>query len=112
VTGTYVADFTGATATAATTVALTASSPTVSLSRGCNEVITGPTTSAAASATVILGLVSPSSVVVSIWQFNNSLHAFQALYFSTAGAPTDISSVGPNQSIFICVSGAATFTVS
>jgi hypothetical protein len=50
--------------------------------------------------------------VLSIWQFSNSLHAFQALYFSTAGAPTDITSVGPNQSIFICVSGAATFTVS
>jgi hypothetical protein len=57
----------------------------------------------------IAGLVTPGGQVVSIWMFNNSLHAFQAGYFSTAGAPTDISTVGPNQSLFICVSGAATF---
>ncbi|MHB8576390.1 MAG: hypothetical protein ACYDCQ_13775, partial [Dehalococcoidia bacterium] len=112
VTAVFVGDFTGATATAGTTVALGASAPTVALSRGCKEVITGPTTPLAATATQVVALVSPSSAVVSIWQFNNSLHAFQALYFSTAGAPTDIASVGPNQSIFICVSGAATFTVS
>jgi hypothetical protein len=109
VTADFVGDFTGATAFASTSVAFGPTAATVALSRGCNEVLTPANLAGNASATAVLALVSPSSVVVSIWQFNNSLHAFQALFFNTAGAPTDISSVGPNQSIFICVSGAATF---
>jgi len=109
VTADFVGDFTGATAFASTSVALSPAAATVALNRGCNEVLTPANLAGNASATAVLALVSPSSVVVSIWQFNNSLHAFQALFFNTAGAPTDISSVGPNQSIFICVSGAATF---
>ena len=112
VTADFVGDFTGATAFNTTSVVLSPTAATVALSRGCNEVLTPASLVANATATQVLALVSPSSVVVSIWQFNNSLHAFQALYFNTAGAPTDISSVGPNQSIFICVSGAATFALS
>jgi hypothetical protein len=105
----FVGDFTGATTQATTTVQLSAAPLTTALSRGCNEVITGPSVAANTPFATIAGLVTPGGQVVSIWMFNNSLHAFQAGYFSTAGAPTDISTVGPNQSLFICVSGAATF---
>jgi hypothetical protein len=41
--------------------------------------------------------------------FDNAAHRFKACYFSTPGAPTDPVTVGPNQSVFISVSGPATF---
>jgi hypothetical protein len=56
-----------------------------------------------------VGLVQPNGIVVSVWMFNNSLHAFQAGYFNVAGAPVDFTTVGPNQSLFICVSASGTF---
>lgn len=105
----FVGDFTGATAQAATTVILSATSPTVALSRGCNEVITPSNTAANTPIATIVGLVQPNGIVVSVWMFNNSLHAFQAGYFNVAGAPTDFSTVNANQSLFICVSAAGTF---
>jgi hypothetical protein len=108
----FVGDFTGATTQATTQVQLAFNS-TVSLTRGCNEVVTGASTATApVSGTVsglVTNLVSPSSAVVSVWMFNNSTHAFQAGFFSTAGAPTDFSTVGAGQSLFICVNGNATF---
>jgi len=108
----FVGDFTGATAQATTQVQLAFNS-TVSLTRGCNEVVTGPSVATApVSGTVsglVTNLVTPSSAVVSVWMFNNSTHAFQAGFFSTAGAPTDFSTVGAGQSLFICVNGTATF---
>ncbi len=108
----FVGDFTGGTTQATTTVQLLINS-SVALTRGCNEVITGPSVATSpVNGTVsglVANLVSPSSNVVSVWMFNNSLHAFQAGYFNVQGAPTDFSSVTPGQSLFICVSGAATF---
>jgi hypothetical protein len=90
-------------------VQLSAAALTTSLSRGCNEVITGPSVAANTPVSTVAGLVQPAGIVVSIWQFNNSTHAFQAGYFNPAGAPTDFSTTGPGQSLFICVSGAGTF---
>jgi hypothetical protein len=108
----FVGDFTGATTQATTQVQMLVNA-SVALTRGCNEVITGPSVATApVSGTVsglVTNLVSPSSAVVSVWMFNNSLHAFQAGYFNVSGAPTDFNSVAPGQSLFICVSGAATF---
>jgi hypothetical protein len=108
----FVGDFTGATTQATTQVQMLINA-SVALTRGCNEVITGPSVATApVNGTVsglVTNLVSPSSNVVSVWMFNNSLHAFQAGYFNVSGAPTDFSAVAPGQSLFICVSGAATF---
>jgi hypothetical protein len=113
---TFIGDFTGATINSAsnpcTTVQFVPGSPSDVLNTGCNEVITGPSLAVNANSAAVLALVSSSFRVLSIWQYNNALHAFQALYFSTAGAPTDIASVGPNESIFICGTGSGTFTVA
>jgi hypothetical protein len=106
---TFVGDFTGATVQGATNVQITPAPALRPLTRGCNEVITPANTPVGASFASIAAQVSPASAVVSIWVFNNALHAFQAGFFSTAGAPTDVASTGPNMSVFICVSGAATF---
>jgi hypothetical protein len=105
----FIGDFTGGTTQATTSVQLSAAPLTTSLSRGCNEVITGPSVAANTPVSTVAGLVQPAGIVVSIWQFNNSTHAFQAGYFNPAGAPTDFSTTGPGQSLFICVSGAGTF---
>jgi len=105
----FVGDFTGGTTQASTTVQLSAAPLTTALSRGCNEVITGPSVAANTPVSTVAGLVQPGGIVVSVWMFNNSLHAFQAGFFSPAGAPLDFSTVGPGQSLFICVSGAGTF---
>jgi hypothetical protein len=105
----FTGDYTGATAQASTTVNVTAAAATVTLTRGCNEVVINA--GAGMTAQQVLALASPTSSVVSIWQFNNSLHAFQALYFNTAGAPTDISSIGAgSQSVFYCVSNTTSVT--
>lgn len=108
----FVGDFTGGTTQSSTTVQL-AINATTALTRGCNEVITGPSTALApvsgSVSALVTNLVSPSSNVVSVWRFNNSTHAFEAGFFNTAGAPTDFSTVSAGQSIFICVSGSATF---
>lgn len=105
----FVGDFTGATAQATTTVSLAPQAATVALSRGCNEVITAANTAAGTPVSTIVGQVQPGGIVVSVWRFDNSLHAFQAGFFSTAGAPTDFSTTGPSQSLFICVSASGTF---
>jgi hypothetical protein len=109
VVGTYTGSYTGATAQASVTVSLTTTPANTTLSRGCNEVVVNA--NGGLTAQQVLALASTPGNVVSIWQYNNSLHAFQALYFSTSGAPTDISSVGAgSQSVFYCVSGPVTIT--
>jgi hypothetical protein len=107
----FVGDFTGGTTQATTQVQLAINS-SANLTRGCNEVVTGPSVALApvsgSVSALVNNLVSPSGNVVSVWMFNNSLHAFQAGYFNPAG-PTDFSTIAPGQSIFICVSGNASF---
>jgi hypothetical protein len=105
----FIGQLTGSTTQASTTVNISPTPASTALTRGCNEVVINA--GAGLTQAQVLALASPSSVVVSIWQFNNSLHAFQALYFNTAGAPTDISSVGGgSQSVFYCVSGSTNVT--
>jgi hypothetical protein len=108
VVGTFVGSITGQQATNAVTVAFSPVPNTVNLVRGCNEVITPASLAQNTPIATYLGTVAPSGVVVSIWQYNNAAQAFGALYFSTAGAPTNGTSVGGNQSVFICASGGAT----
>jgi len=106
----FVGDFTGAQAVQETTVNMTPGPITVALSTGCNEVLTPPNLAFGAGGAAVAALASGFNVS-SIWVFNNATHTFQALYFSPAG-PTDIASVGPNQSVFVCGTGAGTFKVS
>jgi hypothetical protein len=106
-----IGDFTGTTAQQTTEVNLVPGPSTVSLSTGCNEVITPPSLSPGSNSAAVLKLVTGFNVS-SIWMFNNATHTFQALYFSASGAPTDISAVGPGQSIFVCGTGSGTFQVS
>jgi hypothetical protein len=109
VVGTYIGSFTGATAQASVTVSFSTTPANTTLTRGCNEVVVNA--NGGLTAQQVLALASTPGNVVSIWQYNNSLHAFQALYFSTSGAPTDISSIGAgSQSVFYCVSGPVTIT--
>jgi hypothetical protein len=105
----YIGQITGATAQAVATVSFTPTPASASLTRGCNEVVLNAGNGLTQAQ--VLALASPTANVVSIWQFNNSLHAFQALYFNTAGAPTDISSIGAgSQSVFYCVSNTTSVT--
>jgi hypothetical protein len=106
-----IGDFTGTEAQATTEVNLVPGPSTVNLSTGCNEVITPPSLAPGSNSAAVLKLVTGFNVT-SIWMFNNATHTFQALYFSASGAPTDISAVGPGQSIFVCGTGAGTFQVS
>lgn len=109
----FVGDFTGATAfpPGEVTVNLTPGPITVPLTTGCNEVIT-PAALAAGSNGAAVAALATGFNVTSIWVFNNASHTFQALYFSTTGAPTDISSAGPGQSVFVCGTGSGTFRVA
>jgi len=107
----FVGDFTGSTTQAAVTVNLTPGPITTTLTTGCNEVIT-PASLAAGSNGAAVAALATNFNVMSIWVFNNATHTFQALYFSTTGAPTDISAVGPGQSVFVCGTGSGTFRVA
>ncbi len=55
------------------------------------------------------GQVQPSGIVAGVWRFNNSRKVFEAGFFNTPGAPTDFSTTGPKQSLFICVTASGTF---
>jgi len=108
----FVGDFTGAQpgTQGEVTVNLTPGPITVALTTGCNEVLTPPALAAGSTGTQVAALASGFNVT-SIWVFNNGTHTFMALYFP-GNAPTDISSVGPNQSVFICGTGTGTFRVA
>ncbi len=86
-------------ATAPVSVAATPVSP------GCNEVVIGNGVGAVTQATTIVTLVQPSGIVNSIWQYNNPLHVYLAIYFASPGAPVDATTAVANQSVFICVTG-------
>jgi hypothetical protein len=108
VVATFVGSVTGQQAQNAVAVAFSPVPNTVNLVRGCNEVITPASLAQNTPIATYVNSVSPSGVVVSVWQYNNATQSFNALYFSTAGAPTNGNSVGGNQSVFICVSAGAT----
>ena len=79
------------------------------LSPGCNEVVPSLNLGQGIPVPTIVGLVQPAGIIISIWQYNNPLHAYLALYFSDSAAPTDASAAGPFQSIFICTSNSGIF---
>lgn len=108
VVATFVGSVTGQQAQNAVAVAFSPVANTVNLVRGCNEVITPASLAQNTPIATYLGTINSSSVVVSIWQYNNATQSFGALYFSTPGAPVNGSTIGGNQSVFICVSAGAT----
>jgi len=91
-------------------VNLTPGPITVGLSTGCNEVLTPPSLAGGSTGAQVAALATNFNVT-SIWVFNNATHTFGALYFPGT-APTDISSAGPNQSVFVCGTGSGTFRVA
>src|SRR5579875_908414 len=109
VVGTFVGAITGQTAQYSIAVAIAPAPASLSLTRGCNEVITPASLAAGSNVNAVVNGVSPSSAVVSVWQYNNATQKFNALYFNNPQAPVDQNTVGPSQSVFICVSGAATY---
>ena len=82
---------------------------TTSLPPGCDEVVLPTSFGAATPVATLVAMVQPSAIVTSVWQFSNSSHILIALYFGTVGAPTDATTAGASQSIFICVSAGGTF---
>jgi hypothetical protein len=107
---TYVGSVTGQTAQATTTVAIAAAPASVTLNRGCNEEITPASLASNSPVSAVVNLVSPSSAVVSVWQYNNATQKFNALYFNNPQAPVDQTTVSGSQSVFICVSSTATYS--
>ncbi|MHB8575431.1 MAG: hypothetical protein ACYDCQ_08875 [Dehalococcoidia bacterium] len=105
----FVGDYTGAVAQAFTTVALSASPATVSLTTGCNQVLTPDSMLPGTTGVAVAALAQPAGAVSSIWAFDNATHGWDSLYFGMASAPVDVLSVGPHQSLLVCVNGAATF---
>jgi len=112
--GNFIGDFTGATASfgiqGEVLVNLTPGPITVGLSTGCNEVLTPPNLAGGSTGAQVAALATGFNVT-SIWIFQNGPHTFGALYFPGT-APTDISSAGPNQSVFVCGTGVGTFRVA
>jgi hypothetical protein len=82
---------------------------TFTLTPGCNEVVLSSSDQAAGLAKLV-SLVQPSSIVASIWQFNNATHNLQAVYFNNPGAPTDSNALMGSQSAFVCVTGSGIVT--
>jgi len=112
--GNFIGDYTGATASfgiqGEVLVNLTPGPITVGLSTGCNEVLTPPNLAGGSTGAQVAALAT-SFNVTSVWIFQNGPHTFGALYFPGT-APTDISSAGPNQSVFVCGTGVGTFRVA
>lgn len=75
----------------------------------CTEVITPRALASNTPIATVVALVKGNFTVTSVFKYNNARHAYDALYFNTAGAPVDATTVGPGQSIFICGAGTGTF---
>lgn len=103
----FVGNVTGQQAQNAVFVGFGAAGNTGSLIRGCNEAVTPASLSQGTPITTYLTTISPASVVAAIWQFNNATQGFAAAYFSMPNAPANGNTIGPNQSVFICVAGPA-----
>jgi hypothetical protein len=106
---TFVGSVTGQQATNSVLVALSPVPNTQILPPGCDEAIIANNVAANTPIATIVGMVTPQSAVVSVWQYNNATQSFAALYFSTPGAPTNGNAASGGQSVFICVRGSASF---
>jgi len=106
VVGYFVGDFTGATAQppGSTVVNLTPGPIVVLITTGCNDVLT-PVSLAGGSTGAAAAALASSFNVTSLWVFNNITHTWQALFFPGT-APTDVFSIGPNQDLMVCGTGA------
>jgi hypothetical protein len=76
---------------------------------GCSEVIVPATVPPDSPVSTVLGLVRGNFTVLGIFRYNNQAHRFDALYFATAGAPIDATTVSGGQGIFTCGTGTGTF---
>ena len=76
---------------------------------GCNEVIVPPSVARNTQVATVLGLIQGNFIVSGVFRWNNTSKKFDALYFPTAGAPVDASTVNPRDPIFICGSGNGSF---
>lgn len=76
---------------------------------GCAEVVVPASVAPNTPVGTVLGLIQGNYIVSGVFRFNNTSKKFDALYFSTAGAPVDASTVNPRDPIFICGSGNGTF---
>ncbi|HLZ68884.1 MAG TPA: hypothetical protein VKV26_03140 [Dehalococcoidia bacterium] len=103
VTASFIGDITGVTAQSTTQVTLAAAGAPANLNPGCNQIITPSSLAPGSPLSAVVNIVQPGGIVVSVWAFNNSTHKFQAGYFSASGAPVDFTTVGPAQSLFVCV---------
>ncbi len=94
----------------ATLLAAALSGPAVARAQaGCNEVIVPPSVAPNTPVATVLGLIQGNFVVSGVFRWNNTAKKFDALYFSTPGAPVDAATVNPRDPIFICGSGNGTF---
>jgi hypothetical protein len=76
---------------------------------GCTEVIVPPSVAPNTPVATVLGLIQGDFNVSGVFRWNNASKKFDALYFSTAGAPVDASTVNARDPIFICGSGNGSF---
>jgi parallel beta-helix repeat protein len=55
-----------------------------------------------------LSLFQPSSNIFNAWLYNNSTHAFKALYFSNPSNPVDVGTISPGDIVVLCLSDNVT----
>ena len=102
-----VTDSAGITVTATTTANIGAGQRKINLPQGCtNLASTFPDNT---STGTIVSNVSPTSAVLSVWEYNSAQAKFQG-YLPGATQATDLPTVNHLDAIFICVNAPATFT--
>lgn len=98
---------TGATAQAGVTVTIAPGPATLQLIGGCTPAQAPRSLPAAAPIEDLVGSISPSSAVVSIWRHDPEA-GWQAL-FLRGGGPVDGATVEPGEPLFICVDALAQY---
>jgi hypothetical protein len=86
---------------------IAASPRTTALAIGCSQVILALGTGAVPSQ--IAGFMANPAALVSIWRFDNGLKRFAA-YFADPAAPSDLNSLAPVDTVFVCVSASTSIT--
>lgn len=102
-----VTDSTGVAVTATTTAQIAAGQRKITLPQGCTNVAS--TFPDGTSTGTIVTNVSPSSAVLSVWEYNSAQAKFQG-YLPGATQATDLPTINHLDAFFICVNAAGTFS--
>lgn len=106
--GAYIVNFMVGAPLGAQPPAVASGPATTPLPPGCSQVVVA--LGAGATPSGLAGHLANQGALIAIWHYDNAQQRFRA-YFTDPSAPSDLMSLTPIDSVFVCVSRATSITV-